>query len=311
MRLVTLGDIQKAATTIAGTVLRTQLVPCAWADADRPLWLKPENLQPIGAFKIRGARNAIRPDMPGVIAYSSGNHGQAVAYVARQLGMPAIIVVPDTTPEVKIAGMQNLGADVIVVSPGEREARALELVARHGYPLIPPFDHFDIIAGQGTVGLEIAEDLPDVEVVLVPVSGGGLLSGVGTAIRALAPNAKVIGVEPALAADARESLAAGRVVSWPLEETEKTIADGLRSPRLSELTFAHIREVADAIVTVTEEEIGAAVGVLARSARLVAEPSGAVSTAAYLYHREELPLGRTVAIISGGNINPALLAALV
>ncbi|MGY0231195.1 threonine ammonia-lyase [Longispora urticae] len=311
MRLVTLGDIQKAATTIAGTALRTQLVPCAWADADRPLWLKPENLQPIGAFKIRGARNAIRPDMPGVIAYSSGNHGQAVAYVARQLGMPAIIVVPDTTPEVKIAGMQNLGADVIVVSPGEREARALELVAKHGYPLIPPFDHVDIIAGQGTVGLEIAEDLPDVEVVLVPVSGGGLLSGVGTAIRALAPNAKVIGVEPALAADARESLAAGRVVSWPLEQTEKTIADGLRSPRLSELTFAHIREVADAIVTVTEEEIGAAVGVLARSSRLVAEPSGAVSTAAYLYHREELPLGRTVAIISGGNINPALLAALV
>ncbi|WP_412540956.1 threonine/serine dehydratase [Longispora sp. K20-0274] len=311
MRLVTLGDIHSAAETIAGTALRTQLVPCAWGDADRPLWLKPENLQPIGAFKIRGARNAIRPEMPGVVAYSSGNHGQAVAYVARQLGIPAIVVVPDTTPEVKIAGMQNLGADVIVVAPAERVSRAEEIAAEHGYPLIPPFDHPDIIAGQGTVGLEIAEDLPDVDVVLVPISGGGLISGVGTAIRALAPRAKVIGVEPALAADARESLAAGRVVSWPIEQTQQTIADGLRSPRLSELTFAHIHQVVDAIVTVTEEEIGAAVGVLARSSHLVAEPSGAVTTAAYLYHREELPLGRTVAVLSGGNINPALLAALV
>ncbi|GIG58929.1 serine/threonine dehydratase [Longispora fulva] len=306
-----MGDIHSAAETIAGTALRTPLVPCAWGDADRPLWLKPENLQPIGAFKIRGARNAIRPGMTGVVAYSSGNHGQAVAYVARQLGIPAIVVVPDTTPDVKIAGMQNLGADVIVVAPAERVSRAEELAARHGYPLIPPFDSLDVIAGQGTVGLEIAEDLPDVEVVLVPISGGGLISGVGTAIRALAPRAKVIGVEPALAADARESLAAGRVVSWPIESTQQTIADGLRSPQLSELTFAHIREVVDAIVTVTEEEIGAAVGVLARSSRLVAEPSGAVTTAAYLYHREELPIGRTVAVLSGGNINPALLAALV
>lgn len=311
MKLVTLGDIQAAARTISGTALRTQLVPCAWADADRPLWLKPENLQPMGAFKLRGARNAIRPDMPGVVAYSSGNHGLAVAYVARELGLSAIIVVPDTTPEVKIAGMNGFGAEVVVVAPGTRESRAQELVVEHGYTLIPPFDHVDVIAGQGTIGLEIADDLPEVAAVLVPISGGGLIAGIGVAIRALAPNAKVIGVEPELAADARESLAAGQVVSWPMKQTEQTIADGLRNPQLSELTFAHIRDVVDEIVTVTEDEIRSTVGVLARSSRLVAEPSGAVASAAYVHHREDLPIGPVVSIISGGNINPALLASLV
>lgn len=306
-----MGDIRAAAERIRGTAVRTPLVPCPWGDLDRPLWLKPENLQPIGAFKIRGARAAISATMTGVVTHSSGNHGQAVAYVARMLGIPAVIIVPDTVPPVKLAAMQELGAELILVPPADRLIRAEEVAQQRGLTMIPPFDDPDVIAGQGTVGLEIAEDLPDVEVVLVPVGGGGLASGVGTAIRALAPQAKIFGVEPEFAADAAESLAAGRLTSWPVEHTQRTIADGLRATSLSELTFGHLREVLDGIITVTEAEITTAVGVLARQSRLVAEPSGAVATAAYLYRREELPLGRTVAVLSGGNIDPTLLASLL
>ncbi|WP_026212471.1 threonine ammonia-lyase [Longispora albida] len=311
MELVTIGEIEAAVTAIAGTAVRTPLLPSPWADADRLLWLKPENLQPVGSFKIRGARNAIRPGVPGVVTHSSGNHGLAVSYVASRLGIPVIIVAPDTTPEVKLAAMRDSGATVLTVPPEERLIRAEGVAAARGYPIIPPFDHRDVIAGQGTIGHEIATDLPGVRVVLVPVSGGGLASGVGTAIRALAPQATILGVEPELAADAAESLRAGRIVAWPVADVQRTIADGLRNPSLSDLTFAHLRTVLDGIITVTEEEIRAAMGVLARRSRLVAEPSGAVATAAYLYHREEMPTGDTVAIVSGGNVDPALLKSVV
>jgi threonine dehydratase len=182
------------------------------------------------------------------------------------------------------------------------------LVAERGLSPIPPFDHRDVIAGQGTVGLEIVEDLPGVEVVLVPVGGGGLASGVATAVKGLRPSALVIGVEPAEAADAQESLATGDLVAWPVEQTYRTIADGLRT-QLSELTFAHLRARLDGIVTVSEEEILSTVGRLARSARLVVEPSGAVAAAAFLHHRDELPAGATVAVLTGGNIGPELLTA--
>jgi threonine dehydratase len=310
MQLVTIEDIRAAARRIVGTVVRTPLLPCIWADEDRPLWLKPENLQAIGAFKVRGAGNALARLAPdararGVVAYSSGNHAQAVAYAARTAGIRATIVIDESAPALKIEATRALGADVRVVPLDQRESVAQELAVELGATLIPPFDHPDVIAGQGTAGLEIAEDLPSVAVVLVPISGGGLASGIGVAVKALCPGASVIGVEPELAADTRDSLRAGELVSWPATQRVRTSADGLRAEP-SELTFAHLRTVLDGIVTVSEAEIHSTVGLLARRARLVAEPSGAVAPAAYLHRADELPAGPTVAVVSGGNIDPAL-----
>ena len=214
MQLVNIDDIRAAAELIRPYVLRTPMVPAGWADDDRPLWIKPENLQSIGAFKVRGAFNAIghldeSVRTRGVVAYSSGNHAQAVAYAAAVYGVPAHIVMPEETPNVKVAATRSHGAEVVLCGAGQREKVAAEVVAATGGVLVPPFDHPDIIAGQGTIGLEIAEDLPTVENVLVPVSGGGLASGIGTAIKALCPRARVFGVEPELAADTAEGLRAG------------------------------------------------------------------------------------------------------
>jgi threonine dehydratase len=209
----------------------------------------------------------------------------------------------------KIEANRALGAEVMLVPAAERASRAEALAAARGLTLIPPYDHPDVIAGQGTVGLEIVEDLP-VDLVLVPVGGGGLASGVATAVKGLRPDAAVIGVEPELAADARDSLAAGQLRHWPVELTHRTIADGVRV-QLSELTFAHLRARLDGIVTVTEEEILDTTRAMLHQARLVVEPSGAVAAAAYLHHRGELPPARrTVAVISGGNLDPALLRRL-
>jgi len=314
MELVTISDVEAAAKRVADVAVRTPLLPQTW-DPRGTLWLKPENLQPVGAFKVRGAFNAIATlddaaRARGVIAYSSGNHAQAVAYAAQRYGVPAVIVVPDVAPRIKVEATRAYGAEVIEVPIGEHEAKAHELAAERGLTLVPPYDHAAIIAGQGTAGLEIADDLPDVEVVLVPVSGGGLASGVGTAIKARCPQARVIGVEPALAGDATEGLRLGRQVDWPQADRARTIADGLRA-QPSELTFAHLQAVVDDMVTVSEDEIREAVRVLARKARLVAEPSGAVTTAAYLSHAGELPSGKTVALVSGGNADPALFAEIL
>lgn len=312
---MTIDDIRAAAETISTVAVRTPLLPCPWADPDRPLWLKPENLQPVGAFKIRGAYHAIsglsaEQRSRGVVTYSSGNHAQALAYAARALGVPSVIVIQDNAPAVKVEATRALGAEVVVVPLPERESAAAEIAERRGAALIPPFDHPDVIAGQGTIGLEIVADLPDVDLVLVPVSGGGLISGIATAVKALRPDTRVIGVEPELSADAKASLAAGEVVHWAPDRRARTVAEGLQS-ELSELTFAHVRKLVDDIVTVTEEEILEAVTRLARGSRLIAEPSGAVTTAAYLHRAAELPAGRTVAIVSGGNIDPQLLARLL
>ena len=312
VELVGLDDVRLAAKNIAGLAVRTPVLPAPWAG---DLWLKPENLQPVGAFKVRGAAHALAmlPEerrAAGVVTHSSGNHGRALAFAAAAARVPCVVVMPDVAPAVKIDAVRALGAEIELVPPPRRTARVDELVTERGLAPIPPFDHPHIIAGQGTVGLEIAEDLPDLEVVLVPVGGGGLASGVATAVLALRPGVRVIGVEPELAADARESLATGEVVIWPVEQTYRTIADGLRT-NLSPLTFAHLRARLDGILTVTEDEIRATVGVLAREARLVVEPSGALGVAAYLYHRAELPTGRTVAVISGGNLDPILFAELV
>ncbi|MDA4107729.1 threonine ammonia-lyase [Mycolicibacterium holsaticum] len=310
MRLVTIEDIEDAAARVRAFIVRTPLLPAGWAgDEDRPLWIKPESLQSIGAFKVRGAFNAIgRLDESvrtrGVVAYSSGNHAQAVAYAAAVFGIPAHIVMPRETPAIKVDATGRHGAEVVLCDAGQRERVAADVVEQTGGVLIPPFDHPDIIAGQGTIGCEIAEDLPTVDNVLVPVSGGGLASGVGTAIKALCPNARVFGVEPELAADTAQALRVGHRVEWSIEDRNRTIADGLRS-QPSELTFAHLQAVLDGVITVTEDEIRSAVSELAIHAHLVSEPSGAVGFAAY--RKGSIPAGRTVMVLSGGNIEPALL----
>lgn len=307
MELVELADIQAAARTIAAVAVRTPLLPSPWS---AQLWLKPENLQPTGAFKVRGATHAVArlpasQRAAGVITESSGNHGLAVAYAARRHRIDCVVVMPEQAAPHKVAAIRALGAEVVRVPAADRTAATATFAARRGLALVPPFDHRDVIAGQGTVGLEIVDDLP-VDLVLVPVGGGGLASGVATAVKARRPEAAVIGVEPELAADARESLAAGRLRRWPVEQTYRTVADGLRT-QLSALTLAHLRARLDGIVTVTEDEIlGTARGML-REARLVVEPSGAVAAAAYLHRRAELPAGRTVAVISGGQLAPELL----
>ena len=311
--MVTIDDIRAAATRIRAFAVRTPLLPALWADGDRPLWIKPENLQPIGAFKVRGAFNAIgnldeSVRTRGVVAYSSGNHAQAVAYAAAVYGIPAHLIMPRETPALKVEATRRHGAEVVLCGPGERERVAAEVQEETGGVLVPPFDHPDIIAGQGTIGLEIAEDLPSVENVLVPVSGGGLASGIGAAIKALCPQARVFGVEPELAADTAEGFAQGHRVDWPIEDRNRTIADGLRS-QPSELTFAHLQKFLDGVITVSESEIRSAVRELAVKAHLVSEPSGAVALAAYRQGRT--PPGRTVMVLSGGNIDPIALTDIL
>lgn len=283
------------------------------------LWAKPENLQPIGAFKLRGAYNKIAalPEAErrrGVISYSSGNHAQGVAYAARALGLKAVIVMPSNAPKIKREGTAALGAEIVTVGPGseERQIKAEELAAAHGYAMVPPYNDEFIIAGQGTMGLEILEDLPDVETVLVPVGGGGMISGVAAALKLGAQHkVSVIGVEPEFAADARDSFRTGHLVRWTAEQITRTLADGLRTQSLGDITFAHIQRFVDDIVTVTEDEIREAVRRLSVNPKLAAEPSGAVAVAAFLFHRNELPQTiRNVAVVSGGNIDPALKAEI-
>jgi threonine dehydratase len=314
--MVTLADIREARARIESVAVRTPLIPLAQAGA--ALYLKPENLQPIGAFKLRGAYNKIasltsEERARGVITYSSGNHAQGVAYAARALATKAVIVMPRNAPAVKREATAALGAEIVFVGPSgvERQLKAEELAAQHRYVIVPPYDDEKIIAGQGTAGLEILEDLPAVELVLVPIGGGGLISGISTAIKSVKPDAKVVGVEPELAADAKASLRAGHIVKFPPEQVLSTCADGLRAQFVGTITFEHIRRYVDDIVTVTEDEIREAMRVLAQNPRTVAEPSGAVATAAWLFRRASLPdLGATVAVISGGNIDPVLLSQI-
>lgn len=314
--MVSLDDILAARARLDGIVVRTPLIPLEHEGLT--LHLKPENLQPIGAFKLRGAYNKIssltdKERARGVITYSSGNHAQGVAYAARALAAKAIIVMPNNAPSIKREATAALGAEIVLVGPSglERQLKAEELAAQHGYVIIPPYDDEKIIAGQGTAGVEIVEDLPEVDLVLVPIGGGGLISGISTAIKSLKPSAKVVGVEPELAADTRASLRAGHIVKFPVEQVLSTCADGLRAQFPGTMTFEHIQRHVDDIVTVTEDEIMQAVRLLAQNPKTVAEPSGAVTTAAWLFHRNQLPASNnTVAVISGGNIDPGLLARI-
>ena len=311
--LVGIEAIRAAAATLDGVATRTPLVPFGPPQEQR--FLKAESLQPIGAFKIRGAYVAVSwlsPDerARGVITYSSGNHAQGVARAARLLGAPAVVVMPSDSPAIKRERVAADGAEIVIVGTAsdERQAVAERLATERGLTIIPPYDDDRIIAGQGTVGLEIVEAMPDVAAVLVPIGGGGLASGVAVAVRALSPDARVIGVEPELAADGRASLAAGRVVRWRADDVSRTIADGTRTQALGERTFAHLAALLDSIVTVSEAEIAAGVRLAAEESRLVVEPSGALTVAALAFRSADIGLAGlnrpVVAVVSGGNVDP-------
>ena len=337
VELVSLEEIETAAARLRGVTVRTPLVPFTGpTTSGARLLVKPESLQPTGAFKLRGAYNAVYAvtrdlnscALPeGVVAHSSGNHGFAVAYAARLLGVSAAIVVPTNAPRVKTDAIEAAGAELVRVEPtmAARIVGAEEIARVRGYHPVAPFDDRDVIAGQGTIGLEIAADFgkdgfgagEQPQAVLVPISGGGLISGIAVAVKALLPGTRVIGVEPELAADARDSLREGTRVAWTAAQTGRTSADALRAEQVGELTFPHMKAYVDDIVTVSEGEIRDAIRRLARESRLVAEPGGAVAVAAALY-RDAKELGVTsgtnapvVAVLSGGNIDPALLATIL
>ncbi len=366
--LITLADILAARNRIAGVAVYTPLVrldPTRLRHASfllppqaPAIYLKNEAAQPIGSFKLRGAFNKVArlqqgdPDAfaRGVITFSSGNHAQGVAFAARALGTRAVIVMPSNAPDIKRQATEALGAEIVTVGPAstKRKQRAEELVAEHGYAMIPPYDDPDIIAGQATCGLELAEQIAKLDgvplhlasqltisslepehqpeaaphsphpgtLVLSPVSGGGLLSGTATGIKlatdaARQPAPLVWGCEPELAGDAHESFYAKTLVEWPAARTTRTLADGLRTQSLGRLNFEHILRFVDGIMTVTEAEIRSATRLLLAATDIVAEPSGAVTLAAALFHAAELPpVERVVAIVSGGNLDPELQAEL-
>jgi len=302
--LVSLDDVRAAATRIAGVARRTPLIDVGGIHGEPAFAVKCENMQPAGAFKIRGAYNMLAQLSPearaaGVITYSSGNHGQAVALAAQLLGVTAVVVMPETAPRVKVRGAERLGAEVLFAGTTvlDRKSRAESEAATRGLTMVPPFDHPWIIAGQGTCGLEIVEQRPSVTIVYVPIGGGGLISGVAIAVKALRPTARVIGVEPAGAPKMTASRVAGHPVTLP---KTASIADGLVAVRPGDLTFAHVQALVDEVLTVEDGEIASAVKWLFDNAKLVAEPSGAASVAAVL--RDKPAREDVVAVLSGGNV---------
>jgi len=315
--LTSLLDIDAAASRIRPSIVRTPLIDVS-TRAGRCLRLKCENLQVAGAFKIRGAFNFINqlPDelrARGIVTYSSGNHGQAVAYAARELGVPAVVVMPETAPAIKVDGVRTYGSELIFegTTSIQRKAQAEKIASARGLTIVPPFDHIDIIAGQGTVGSEVLADAPAVDTVYVPVGGGGLIAGVAAAIKQSRPTARVVGVEPVGAAKMAASRKVGRPVTL---DSVTSIADGLLPVRPGDLTFAHVQAFVDELVTVDDTAIVRAVDWLLHQAKLVVEPSGAATVAAVLFGDSGCALsdsGETVAIISGGNIALADLVGLL
>ena len=304
--LVSLGDVRAAATRIAGVARRTPVIDVGGIDGEQAIGVKCENMQPAGAFKIRGAYNMLvqlSPDAraAGVITYSSGNHGQAVALAAQLLGVTAVVVMPETAPRVKVNSAERLGAEVLFAGTTvlDRKSRAESEAAARGLTMVPPFDHPWIIAGQGTCGLEIVEQRPSVTAIYVPIGGGGLISGIAVALKALRPAVRIVGVEPKGAPKMTASRAAGHPVT--LAKTA-SIADGLLSIRPGDLTFAHVQALVDDVLTVDDGEIASAVKWLFDNANIVAEPSGAASVAAVL--RDPQDGEDVVAVISGGNVAP-------
>jgi threonine dehydratase len=277
--------------------------------------LKCENLQRTGSFKMRGAytmlsRLADDERKHGVITYSSGNHGQALALAARLFNVKAVVVMPTTAPSIKVEGAKRLGAEVVFegTTSTERLTRALALADEHGYVVVPPFDHPDIIAGQGTVGLEILEDWPEVDAILVPIGGGGLASGVAAYVKQTRPTCQVIGVEPERADAMFQSLRANHPVTI---QAQPTIADGLMPVRPGDLTYAHAARFIDEVVRVSENAMRDATGALLLTGKLVIEFSGAATVAALLSGRYDAKGKRVAVVLSGGNADPIKLAELM
>ncbi|MEP6590844.1 MAG: threonine/serine dehydratase [Gemmatimonadota bacterium] len=309
-----LADLQEAAAGLAGIAVRTPLLALEGLLPGAEVRLKAEHLQPIGAFKIRGAWTAIRRLSPelrahGVVTSSSGNHGLGIAYAANRHGIPAIIVMPESAPAIKVAGIRELGAQVVLIGRvrgPEQGVEASRLVEERGMTMIPPYDHPDVMAGQGTCGLEILEQWPEVATIVVPVGGGGLLAGICAAARALRPDLRIVAVEPT---GVPKLSAAFRTGQPETLDGGTSLADGLLTRSVGELTWPGIKTTVSEVVDVTDDDITAAMKWLAARGIRV-EPSGAVTTAALLASRIELP-GRTVVVASGGNVDPARYDALV
>jgi threonine dehydratase len=311
---VTLADVEAAAQRIAGVAVRTPLLRLP---VDGDVFVKPESLQRTGSFKFRGAFNALAATpreriAAGVVADSSGNHAQGVAAAAALHGVPATIVMPENAARIKVERTAAWGAEIIrcADSSAERQQLAAAIRDERGLEYVPPFDDARIIAGQGTVGLELVADLPGVRTVVVCVGGGGLISGVATVVKALCPEARVIGVEPELAADAQQSLHEGRIVAWPADKVSRTVCDGVRTQALGTLTFATISALVDEIVTVSDEQVLEALRWAMLEAKLLLEPTGALAIAA-LRSGAVTTVGPTVLVASGGNAEPALLASVL
>lgn len=314
--LVGLTEIESAARRLAGVAVRTPLLPAdsVSEETDAQVRLKCESLQRAGSFKIRGAYNFVSQLSDdqvanGIITYSSGNHAQAVALAGKLRGIRVVVVMPTTAPKVKRDGAERLGAKLEFegTTSVERKARAEQIAANQGMVIVPPFDHRHIIAGQGTVGLEIAKDWPDVDLVLVPIGGGGLASGVAASVKRMLPKARVVGVEPEGAASMRLALDNG---SPKLLEEVDTIADGLMPVIAGELTFEHAQSLIDDVVTVADEWIRRATAMLFNRQKLVVEFSGAATTAALLSRSVDAEGQRVAVVVSGGNLDPGLLPKL-
>jgi threonine dehydratase len=315
--MVTLQDVRDAAKQIAGAAHRTPVIRSRTLDAlaGAEVFLKAENLQRVGAFKFRGAYNAISRLTPqqlerGIAAYSSGNHAQAVALAARELGSTAVIVMPQDTPASKLDAVRGYGAEIITYDryTGDREAIGAQLAAERGLTLIPPYEHEHVIAGQGTAALELLDEVGDLDALVVPVGGGGLIAGSATAAKGLQPGIRVVGVEPQAGDDTKRSLAAGERVSIPVP---RTIADGQAASIPGEMTFSITKRLVDEIVLVSDDEIRDALRFAVDRLKLVMEPSGATGVAALLTGKLSPVPARIGVIVSGGNVGAARLAELL
>ncbi|NNJ09885.1 pyridoxal-phosphate dependent enzyme [Chloroflexales bacterium ZM16-3] len=313
---ISLDDVRAAAERLRGVAHRTPVHTSRTLDAlaGRELFLKCESFQRGGAFKFRGAYNAISRLGPaeraaGVAAFSSGNHAQGVALAAQILGVPAVICMPDDAPPVKLAATKGYGAEVVIYerSTADREAFARAIAERRGMTLIPPYDHPHIIAGQGTAALELLEDVPDLDALITPVGGGGLLGGCCVAAKGLRPDIRIFGVETEGADDVRQSLERGERVSIA---PPATIADGIRTLSPGRLTFPIMRQHVERVLVVSDDAVLAALRLLILRLKLVAEPTGAVALAATLDGLLPDECRRVGVIISGGNLDPSLMARL-
>jgi len=314
---ITLADVQDAALRLDGVAHRTPVVTSARLNDELgiELHLKCENLQRMGAFKFRGAYNTLsRLDeaarTAGVVAFSSGNHAQAVALAARLLGIPATIVMPTDAPQIKLTATRGYGADVVTYDrlTEDREAIARELAQRDGRTVIPPFNNARIAAGQGTAALELLEEAPELDVVIAPLGGGGLLSGTAVATHGIRPQARILGAEPAAGDDGKQSFDAGRIVTIPVPDT---IADGAQTTALGTLTFPIIRELVEDIVRVSDDDLVAGMRALAHTCKLVVEPTGALAFAAARSLAPSMPGAKVGVILSGGNVDLDRYAALI